>query len=325
MPTKQIGRRVEAAIALESTRGTGLLPTFALGKIDYKVFDKTTDVRDNTSIGRIEDSNDKFVVEKYAMGEISGICGANSLAYLMALAFGGTPTVGSPTDSVYPWTVPFSNTNQHKSATLLVKDANGTFVHKLMMLNKLDIEIKQDEAVNWKAEFVAKRAVASGHSMPAYREDYKFTKRKSKIYLAANVGALGAATRLSIKEFKMTINKNLIRDGSIGTVEPEDILNQSFALEGEMNLNFIDQTYHDLMLNGTYKALRLSLSSEKLIGATTYGTGTIDLSKVDFFGWEADPALDDLVQNKINFKGNYDLTTAALLNACTVNNSLASL
>lgn len=323
--SKQIGRRVEAAIQLESSRGVGILPSFALGKINFTLFDKTTDVRDNTSIGRIEDSNDKFVVEKYAQGSMSGILGANSAAYLLALVFGGTPTVGSPSNSRYPWDIPFANTNQHKSASLLVKDADGIFLHKLVMINKFELTIKSDDAVMWSADFIAKRAVATAHTMPAYVEDYKFTKRKAKIYLAAAVGSLSAATRLSLKQFKLTITKNLVRDGSIGTVEPEDVLNQAFSLEGELALNAVDQTYHDLMLAGTYKALRLAMESEKAITGTTYGDVTLDLAKVDFFGWEKDPALEDIVQQTINFKGNYDLTTAALMYLCTVRNALSVL
>lgn len=322
--SKYIGRKVEAAIGLETSRGVGIAPQYSLGKTEFSVFDKTVDVRDDSSIGRIEDSNDKFIVEKYAQGKIGGILGANSALYLLALAFGTSPTVGATSDSRTSWTIPVTNTNQHQSGALLVKDANQTLMHKLLMLEQLEISIDMEEAVKWDAEFISKVGRVSTTSIPTYLEDYKFTKRKSKVYLASAVSGLDAASRIPVKSIKLAIKKNLVRDSALGTVEPEDIQNQSFSVEGELKLNYNDQTYKNLMLNGTYRALRLRLESEKLIGATAYGDVNLDFAKLDFFGWEPDSGNDDIVSNVINFKGNYDLSNG-LLNACTVRNARASL
>lgn len=321
--SKFIGRKVEAAIAFEASRGVGVAPRYGLGKIDYSLFDKTVDVRDDTSIGRIEDSQDKFVVEKYAQGAIGGILGANSALYILGLAFGTLPTVGAAVDSRYPWTLAMANTNQHLSGSLHVKDANLQLIHKLLMLNELELSIKQEEAVMWNAEFLSKVGRVSTSSFPSYVEDYKFTKRKSKIYLAADVSGLAAASKISVKEFTIKFTKNLVRDSSIGTAEPVDIQNQQFAVEGSLKLNYDDQTYKNLMLAGTYKAMRLFMESEKLIGASAYGDITLDFSKLDFFQWEPETSNDEIVSNVINFKGNYHLTSG-LLNAGTVRNALAT-
>lgn len=322
--SKFIGRLVEAAIAFESTRGVGVAPVYSLGKVDFSISDKTVDIRDDSGIGRIEDSNDRFVGEKYAMGSISGYLGANNAVYLLGLAFGALPTVGSPADSRYPWTVTVSNTNQHKSASLLVKDGNETRIHKLVMINSLEISVENEDAVKFTAEFICKAGRISTQSIPTYVEDYKITKRKSKLYLATTLGGLSAATRLNLKSFTLTINKNLVRDSVVGTVEPVDILNQQLTVEGELKLNYEDQTYRNLMLQGSYRAMRLFLESEKLIGSTSYGDITIDFSKLDFFGWEPDVPNDEIVQNSINFKANYDLSNG-MVNACTVRNALAAI
>lgn len=322
--SKFIGRRVEAAIGIETSRGVGIAPQYSLGKVDFSVYDKTVDVRDDSSIGRIEDSNNKYVVEKYAQGSIGGILGANSALYLLALALGTSPTVGATSDSRTSWTNSLTNTNQHASASLLVKDANQTLIHKLLMLEKLEITIDMEEAVKYSAEFISKVGKTSTQSIPTYLQDFKFTKRKAKIYLASDVSGLAAASRISVKSFKMTITKNLVRDSAIGTAEPEDIQNQSFSIEGELKLNWNDQTYKNLMLAGTYKALRLFMESENLIGATSYGDFTFDLAKVDFFSWEPDAKNEDIVTNTINFKANYDLSNA-MVNALTIRNARASL
>jgi len=321
--SNQIGRKVEAAIAFESSRGVGIAPKYALGKVDFSLYDKTVDVRNDNGVGRIEDSLEKFVVEKYAQGSIGGVLGANSALYLLGLAFGGTPTVGAAADSTYPWTLTMSNTAQHVSGSLVTKDVNQTLIHKLLMLEQLEISVDVEDAVRYDAEFVSKVGRVSGQTIPTYVDDKAFTKRKTKIYLATNVAGLAAAARQSIKEFKLTIKKNLTRDSGIGTAEPEDIFNQSFSIEGEMKLNYTDQTVKNLMMNGTYNALRVKFESENLIGSSTYGDVILDFSKVDFFSWEPDAPNDELVTNTINFKANYDLTNG-LLNAATIHNALSA-
>ena len=321
--SKFIGRKVELAVGLESSRGVGKAPAYSLGKVDFSLFDKTVDARQDESLGHISDSVDKYVQEKYAQGAFGGILGANSAMYLLSLAFGGGPSVGSPTDSVYPWTIAVDNDAIHQSAAFLVKDENQTLMHKLVMLEQFEMEITPEDLVRYTAEFIAKRAVASGASMPSYAEDYKFGKRKAKIYIAANIAGLAAASRLPVKNFRLTVNKNLLRDSQIGTVEPTDINNQQISIEGEIVLNWNDQTYKNYMLNGDRKALRIKLESERLIGATTYGDIEIDLPKVDFFAWEPDASIDDIVNQTINFKANYDLTNG-LIESVTVHNALAS-
>lgn len=321
--TKMIGRKVEAAIALEATRGLGIAPTFALGKVEFSHYDKTDDVRDDGSIGRIEDSNQKYVIEKYSQGNISGYLGANSALYLLSLALGGTPTVSTVADSRYPWTLSVLNTNQHLSASLHVKDINQQVLHKLTMLNELEISCKQDEAVMFNAEFISKVARTATATFPSYIEDYKFTKRKTKLYIASAVGGLAAATRIPVKEFTIKFTKNLVRDSVLGTAEPVDIQNQQLQIEGELKLNYNDQTYKSLMLNGDHYAMRLVCESEKLIGASAYGDFTIDLAKVDFFQWEPDVANDEITTNTVQFKANYDLTNG-MVYAATVRNSRAT-
>jgi hypothetical protein len=322
--TKQIGRRVQAALAFESSRGAGKTPTLGLGKVEYSFYDKTMDARDDESIGHIADSKDKYVVEKYAQGSISGYLDSNNALFLLGAALGTTPTVGSPSDSVYPWTLALQNDNAHASLALLVKDANATFMHKLVMIEQLQLEIDTEGLVRFNAEFIAKKAVVSTASIPTYVEGYKFTKRKSKIYVATDISGLAAATRLGLRTFTLTINKNLRRDSQIGTVEPVDINNQEISIEGELSLNLNDQTYHDYMTNGDRKAMRLAMTSERVIGTSAFGTVEIDLPKVDFFNWEPESGNAEILPQTINFKANYDLTNG-LIESATVGNAVTSI
>lgn len=320
---KFIGRKVESAIGIETTRGLGKTPAFSLGKIDFSLYDKTVDARQIDSLGHIADSVDKYVVEKYAMGSMSGSLGAGSAVYLLGLALGTAPTNGATSDGVTAHVVALANSNSHLSGALLVKDDNITLMHKLLMLESLDIEITLEDLVKWNAEFISKVGVTSTRTIPTYVEDYKFTKRKAVVKIANDTSGLAAATALSLKSYKLSIKKNLVRDSSLGTVEPEDILNQEISIEGELRLNYTDQTFKNYMMNADRKAMRLTLTSEKLVGATTFASLTLDLPKVDFFSWEPDAGLSDIVSQQINFKANYDLTSG-LVSACTVNNAIAT-
>lgn len=321
---KYIGRKVEAAIALETSRGAGKAPAYAMGKIDFSVYDKTVDARQEESLGHIADSANKYVVEKYSQGSISGDLGANVAAYLMALAFGGAVTTGSPSNSRYPHTIATDNDAQHQSGALLVKDSNQTVMHKLLMIEQLELTVELEELVKWEAEFIAKQAVTSTASIPTYVEDYKFTKRKAKIYVASDIAGLDAASPLSLKSFTLTLNKNLVRDSAIGTVEPEDILNQQMSIEGEIRLDYTDQTFRNYMLNADHKAMRIKFEAERAVSGSTYPDLEIDLPKVDFFSWEPDAAIDEIVSQQINFKANYDLTNG-FVESVTARNALATI
>lgn len=319
--SKFIHRRVEAAIALESSRGVGVAPALALGKVSLTLYDKTVEARQDDSLGSIADSQGKYVVEKYAQGAIEGYLGANSAAYLMALFLGAAPSTSGPSDtSAYTHSYTMANTNQHKSASILIKDANQTQLHKLVMINQLELTVEVEDIVKYNAEFIAKKGVTSTQSIPTYINDLKFTKRKAKIYIASSVAGLSSASRIPVKSFKLTGAKNLLRDSEVGTVEPTDILNQQISIEGEIKLNYNDQTYRNYMMDGSHKAMRVELFSEDLAGASSaYGKLTFDLPKVDFFGWEPDGGNDDIVQNTINFKANYDLTSGLVTNVTVIN------
>jgi hypothetical protein len=147
---------------------------------------------------------------------------------------------------------------------------------------------------------------------PTITNERKFTKRKASIKLATTIGGLAAATKLSLKRFRINFSKAMISDDVLGTVWPEDFLVGNFAVEGEFELNYTDTTYRDFFLDGSERALELALTSDDLINgaATTYASLTIQLPNVDFFGWESNRPLDDIVSQTVSFKANYDVANS---------------
>lgn len=317
------GGRKQVAIALESSRGVGIAPVYQLGKLEFGHDDKIDAAANEESHGHIADAESHHVLEQYAQGGFSGNLGANSAAWLLSMALGAVSS-GSPTDSVTAHTITLNNNNQHKSASLVVKDPNATRMFKLAMLENLEISVNLEDMVSFDAEFVSKRSVASTQSIPTQANDYKFTKKGVSIKVANDISGLGAATKLSLKELTLNISKNTRRDGSIGTAEPEDIHNLQISIEGSFRLNHNDSTFRNNMLNGTKKAMRIAMTTDELIGVSAYGSLEIDLAKVYFTEWEQEDPNDDIAAETVSFKAFYDPTNG-LVESCVVNNAIASL
>ena len=116
----------------------------------------------------------------------------------------------------------------------------------------------------------------------------------------------------------MKISTNADFDNETGTSEPAAILGHQFSVEGEVTLNKTDDTYRQLMLAGTYKAMEVTFSR------ASNSSLTFQLPRVGFTEWEQDRKLDDIVGQTIQFKGNYDAANAAaIISSCTLVNTYA--
>ena len=112
----------------------------------------------------------------------------------------------------------------------------------------------------------------------------------------------------------------------LGTVQPEDILNKLFTISGDLELNYEDRTWANYMLDGSYRALRLDLVNTDVTIGTTNPAFRLDLSKVDFEGWEPEYGMDDIAKQKITFIALFDLGgNGNLINDCYVVNEDASI
>ena len=194
------------------------------------------------------------------------------------------------------------------------------------MLNELTIAVALDEIVKFTASFMGKQAVASGASMPSYLAENKFTKKHLRLKVATNLAGLDAASAISVKSLTLTISKNVVLDDVLGTAEPEDILNRQISIEGEIVLNYEDETWKNYMKTPTDKAMEIALiNTDVLIGVTTNPSLTLRFPKVDFFDWEPDYALDEIVTQTISFKANRDVSGGnQLISTCSLVNLAVS-
>lgn len=316
--TKYVARRGQLGVAIESTRGTPVAPTFWVPWATMSFKDTIEEAREEQGQGVIADSDSKYVVMKMGEGEVEAQIYDKALGVFLTGVIGAAPsTAGS---NPYTHTYTLSNTNQHKSISLYWKDPDRSDMYPLGMVDSFQISAEPSGIVNYTVGFKSKTAREWTSQTANYTSlGNKFLHQHVEVRLAATVGALSAATAISLKNLELNINKNSLYDGVIGTVEPEDILNQHLSVEGSLELNLEDDTYRDYMLNGTYRAMEIKLNR------SSSSSLTFQFPRVDFSEWEPDLTLNEIAKQSINFKANYDQANALdIISTCTLVNAQAS-
>lgn len=312
--TKFVGRRGTLGVAIEATRGTPVSPTFWVPNVTMSFGDRTETAREEQGQGVIADSDSSYVVMKMGEGDIEAQLYDKALGVILTGVLGAAPSSSGSNPYTHAFTL--SNSNQAKSVSLYWKDPDRSDMFALGMVNSFQMSVEPNGIVSYTIGFMSKTAKDWASQTPNFTSlGSKFLHQHLQVRLADTVGALSAATAISLKNFELNINKNTMFDSVMGTVEPEDILNQQLSVEGSLELNAEDDTYRDYMNNGTYKAMEVKLlrsSSSSL---------TFQFPRVDFSQWEFDPVLNEIAKQTINFKGNYDqanaldiISTASLIN-----------
>lgn len=312
--TKFVGRRGTLGIAVEATRGTAVSPTIWVPNVTMSFRDTVETAREDQGQGVIADSDSNYVVMQMGEGDVEAQLYDKALGIILIGVLGASPvTSGS---NPYTHTYTLANTNQHKSISLFWKDPDRSDMYRLGMVNSFQMSVEPNGIINYTIGFMSKTARDWGTLTPSFNSlGSKFLHQHVQVRLADTIAGLAAATAISLKNLELNIEKNTMFDSVIGTVEPEDILNQQLSVEGSLTLNLEDDTYRNYMLNNTYKAMEIKLdrsSSSRL---------TLQFPRVDFTEWESDFTLNEIAKQSINFKANYDqanaldiISTATLIN-----------
>lgn len=322
---KFTGRRVDLGIARETTRGTAVAPTYWVPKIDFAFDDAITKARSEAGVGTLADSEEAFVTTRYSTGDLTGEVRLDSIGLFLYGMLGSVSTAG-PTDSAYTHSFSLSESNQHQSLSLTVADPINTELYKLVMLDTFEINAALDEVVKFSASFMGKKSNAWTTIADSYSAETKFTKKHVAVKVATNLAGLAAASAISIKSLGFTVSKNTELDDVLGTAEPEDILNKSISIEGQLSLNYEDATFKDYFTNGTARALEIKFTNtDATIGASTRPSLTIQLPNVDFFEWTPAYNNDEVTTQEVSFKASTDLVGGNdIISTCDLVNDVSS-
>lgn len=320
-----IGRQVELYGGRESTRGVGVAAAY---KFPHTLFDhdlKVIKTPPSLGYGGIFDGNQSLVALKWAEGKLETDFLSRSVGLLLYALFGSLSTSG-PSDSAYTHTFSLQNDVVHDSLSLYAADVNKAELFELAMIKSLEIRVVPDDVVKVSVEFLSKSPQDTTEPSTSFVAESKFLGRHASLKLATLTSGLGAASKLTgVKEFVIRFDKNAVAQFVLSTIQPEDINNRKFEVTGSIKLDFSDDTYRDLVENGSYRALRFNLNNvDALIGVTATPQFTIDLSRVHFEAWEKEVGIDEVAMQTVPWRALYDLTNGNVINSCTLVNQEAS-
>lgn len=322
--TKYIGRLKNVGLAKESSRGTPVAAAHWLPKAKISFYDRATKHNSALSYNSIGDGAYAPKVLEWAEGDIEGEFFDKPFGLILLAAFGTLNTSG-PSDSAYTHTFSLDNSAQHDSLTITLQDPDRSDQYALAMLDSLQFDLKPADVVTFQATFKARSGRQIAAASPSYAAVNKFLSRHAIVKIATDTSGLAATSALSLKSMQLRITKSAMLNNVVGTVWPEDILNGKFEITGQFELDLDDQTYRNLMLDSSYRAMRFSLvNTDVLIGTSSRPSFTLDLSRVHFESWEPAGENDSVVTQKVSFRALFDITNGNIVNSCTLVNAQSS-
>lgn len=315
--SKFVGRRGALGLAKEATRGTIVSPpTFWIPRTTISFDDRVVGAQEQEGLGRLADSDAWFVTQKNASGDFEIQLDDRNLPIILTSLMGASPAKAGA--NPYTFTYTLANTNQHQSLSIAYQDPDFTKVFPMAVVDQLQISVAQNAIVTAKAAFMSRVSKDWVTLTPDFTsQGSKFLHQHLQFRIASAIAGLGAAPEVSLKKLDITIKANAEFDSVLGTVEPQDILNQQFSIEGTLEINKQDDSWRQLMLNGTYQAMDITFVN----GANS--KFQMQFPRVNFTAWEQDRTLDNIVSQKINFKANYDAANAVeIISTCIVTNNL---
>lgn len=320
MSTPFIGRQIDVGVGKESVRGTAVAPTFWLPAVSKNVDDAVEYAVDEAGRGVIEGDADALVVKKWAEGDIEGFVRDDSIGLLLLNVFGSVSSALKSGESVvYEHDFSVNQSVQHQSLTLAMKHPVENIRFALAMINTFELTIELGAYVGFTANFMGKLGTSSSDTV-SYVCENEFVPQHVEVKFADNLAGLGAASAVSVKSATLSINKNVETDDVVGNVEPNDILNKEFRVEGTLELLYDDTTYKALALAGTQKALRLDIAnSDVTIGTASNPQLTIDMAKVKLTEFSRTGGNNDMVRQALTFMGYFSCDDAEMITAKLTN------
>ena len=306
---KIIGARIAAGFGKETTRGTAVAPTFWIPWVNFTFDDKVQKYTSQEALGVLDDAAEEFVGERWGEGDFEGEIRDKSFGLLLYALFGTVNSAVKET-TAYNHTFTISQTNQHQSLTVAIDDPNTDLQFPLVMIEKLALDIILGQLVRYNATFISKGSESSNVSKSITVEN-KFVPTQVTIKLASTRAGLAAASAVKVQSLKLNVMKNLKRKHFLGSLSPDDIINQAIGIEGTFELPYEDQTYRNYMLNQTYMAMSIDiLNTGVTIGATSNPRLQIIFPRCSFRDWTPNRPKGELYEQVIGFKAMRDVTNS---------------
>jgi len=322
----QLGRLNGIGLAKEAVRGTAIAtPDFWLQWEAINHDDVVTYVDNVSGSGSVVDSRGSEVVSKHAEGGYDFLIGSESfgLPLLSTLGAVSSAAAGGET-AVYDHTFTLTNTSERQTLTVFEDTPNGDRSFANAVSSGISISFEAGKLMNYSLGLTSFSGESKTLSASCPVENV-FRPQDFSIKMADDVAGLDAASVIVVKTASVEIACAATPNVVLGQLNPADILSGTFGITGKFSLLMDDATYTDLQLNGSHKALRLSLQNGDVdIGVASHPGFTMDLSKCFFQEISNSKGLDDLVEQEVTFKATIDCATGLIVDNVVLTNTTAS-
>lgn len=322
----QIGRLLSVGIGKETTWGTAVSPThFIPVNDDFDYDDKQSQAVRDGRMGIIESSHGSDVVQKWGEGVVGGNIYNNSFGMILLAAFGSVSSATHSGEStVYDHEFEMdSDSNSHPSFTLSVNDAEaGDKQYAGLVLNTLEVVAELEQYAMFTAEFMGK-SEASGSISPSFSSSEKMFRPQDMTFkIAADESGLAGASAISIRSLTLKLEKNAEAWFGLGSVNPSRVYNKHFSGTIDIEMLYADDTYRDLWMAGTQKAILVKLvNANETLGLGTNPELTFTINAAEITDWSVERSQDDIQVQTMTWRIDYSLTDSKALSALLTNST----
>lgn len=319
--SRQIGRSASVGIGKESVRGTAVAPTYWVPWMDVQnIDDKVATVNNETSLARLESSDGYAITKKFAEIGWSTKMKDSHIGLILLSLFGTVSSVAksAPNAAVYDHTFSILQSLQHPSLTIAYKDANVDLRYANAVINTLKISYERGGYIMYDITTMSK-ASASASNTVAHTQENDFLPQNLTFKNATTQAGLDAASAVNIRSASLEFSQNLMSEDVLGSVTPNDFLNQSFSVKGSVTLVHNATTFSAIQNAGTYQALRFDLLHTATIGTSSNPELKIDLHRCSITNYNKRLTLNELVEESFDFEGHYSLTDSKMVTVVLTN------
>lgn len=322
----QLGRLNSVGLAKETVRGTAeATAEFWLQWEAMNHDDSVTYVDNMSGSGSVVDSKGSEIVSKHAEGGYDFLIGSESFGLPLLSTFGAVSSaVAGGETTVYDHTFTLTNTSERQTLTAFEDTPNGDKSFANAVSSGISISYETGKLLNYTFGLTSFAGETKTLTAACPTENI-FRPQDFSLKLADDVAGLGAAGVVEVKTASVETTCDATPNLVLGQVQPADILSGTFGITGKFSLLMDSTTYNELNLNGTHKAVRLSLSNSNVdLGVGSHPGFTIDLSKCYFQEVSTSKGLDDMVEQEVTFKAVIDCATGKIVDNVVLTNTTVS-
>lgn len=322
LTTPFTGRRSDVGISKEGTRGTTSASVdYWLPSAAYSFNEKVQKVRDDSGLGTIETPRSSDLVKRWTEGDIEFNLRDKSVGLLLLALFGTeTFAVDTPVSGAGRHTYTVAASNQHQSLSVWKKNPVETLQAGNAMITSFQIRAVLDQYVRATVGLIGK-LFGNDVATVSYVTENRFRPQDVAIKIAATEAELAGASALgTVRALSLSINKNVEDYQGLGSVDPVDFVNKDMVVTGEFELVFENDTYKDLTLLNSLRALSIKLTNANAIAAlTTNPSLEFILDEVDFEDFDIDESEENLAIVTVTFNAHYSQANSRMIRAILIN------